>query len=414
MSETSEQGTALAIIPASQISTIVGADKNDILGRLRAELSDYIPDATTEEGRAEIGSKAKKVGVAKQDFVRLADGLKADAQKVIKGVNAEVKVIETNMDAMRDSILAPRVAYQERWRQRVEAHEAALKAVSDLFATLALDASSADIMDRLRLLRPSADREWEEFEQRATEAFKTTMAALKGALHEAQQREAAEEEQRRLAAEAAEQERQRLAMERAEREAKIASEAAEAARLAAEAEATRKAAEAAAEAERARIAAEAETSRRLRETEERAAAAAAQITRERQAEETRASAAFAAERQRARDIEIAADRERLAAQAREEAQKVRAEAAERAAEAARIQSEKDAVAAVERERQRVAAEQEHLRLEQESREADKAHRASINRDAMADMVTAGLSDKYARSAITAVAKGSVRHVSIRY
>ena len=42
------------------------------LGKLKAELAGYTPDATTPRGREEIGAKAKKVGVAKQDLLRIA------------------------------------------------------------------------------------------------------------------------------------------------------------------------------------------------------------------------------------------------------------------------------------------------------------------------------------------------------
>ena len=63
---------SLVIIPASSVPTLIAADTTDILGKLYKELEGYVPDASTQDGRDEIGSKAKKVGTAKQDFVRLA------------------------------------------------------------------------------------------------------------------------------------------------------------------------------------------------------------------------------------------------------------------------------------------------------------------------------------------------------
>ena len=53
------------VIPASSVPTLIAADKTDILGKLHAELSGYVPDASTQAGRDEIGSKAKKVGVTR-------------------------------------------------------------------------------------------------------------------------------------------------------------------------------------------------------------------------------------------------------------------------------------------------------------------------------------------------------------
>ena len=38
-------GTALAVIPASQVSTIIAADPNDILGKLAAKVAAHKPDA---------------------------------------------------------------------------------------------------------------------------------------------------------------------------------------------------------------------------------------------------------------------------------------------------------------------------------------------------------------------------------
>lgn len=432
MSEAIKQSTALTIIPASAISTIVGADKDDILGKLRAELGDYQPDGSTADGRKEIGSKAKKVGTAKQDLLRLAATLKADHQKVIKAVNAEERVIEEKMDAMRDAILAPRVAYETRDKIRVDAHEAAIKALTDLFLTLPAEAEPSDVLNRIGLMLPFRERQWEEFENRARQEYASTGLALKTALHRAQTREAEAAELIRLRAEAAEAERQRITRETAEREAEIARQAAETARLAAEAAAAqrlreaqeraeaevlaaeRRAQEAAQAAEAARLAAIAEGERLVREAEERAAEAAAQVERDRQAEEDRAAAAFLAEQRERERIQAEADRAAMEAEQRQRAQAERIAAAERQAEAARAQAQRDAEAAVERERQRVATEAEAARKEASKREADKKHKAAIHNDMMEDFIKSGLSDAVARAATIALAKGAVRHVSIRY
>lgn len=417
----SETATAIVIpFPASAISTIIAADKDDILGTLKEELEGYEPDASTEDGRNEIGSKAKKVGVAKQNLIRLADGLKEDAQKLIKGVNAEVKIVETRMDEMRDAILAPRVAYQQREKRRIEEHEAALAAIAE-HPDFGRTESSADLAKRLAHLEAYPQRQWEEFQRKATAAISDEIARTKVLLAAAQKREEEAAELERLRA--AEAERRRIEAERlqAERDAKIATEAAEAARLAAEAEAERRLQAQRAEAERqqqeadrrAREAADA-AERRQREIEaeakrerEAAAEAAAQVERDRQAEEDRSAAALA-------EAEHRAERERREAAEREAAQKRRAEAAEQQAAAARAQAERDAADAVERERYRVAAEAAEAKREEDRRAADREHRGKINSEAMADLVSAGLADAQARAAIVAIAKGSVRNIAIRY
>jgi hypothetical protein len=82
------------------------------------------------------------------------------------------------------------------------------------------------------------------------------------------------------------------------------------------------------------------------------------------------------------------------------------------------QAARDAAAETERalvaERKRVADEQAAAEAERASRAKDKAHRAAINNEAMADLVAAGLDDKTARAAVTAIARNAVRHCRIEY
>ena len=87
-------------------------------------------------------------------------------------------------------------------------------------------------------------------------------------------------------------------------------------------------------------------------------------------------------------------------------------AAEAQAKAAREQAERDAAAAVERERQRVAAETAKAEAEAKAREADKAHKTTVNREAAAAFVAAGLDDKMARTAVMAIALGKIPHCRI--
>lgn len=189
-----EPTTALIVIPASSLPTLVEADKSDIIGRLRAELAGYIPDASTEDGRAEIGTKARKVGVAKADFIRLAMGLKADHQATIKSINTELKLIEDDCDAIRDGILAPRTEYLNRQKAIVTANEAQIATMEALTDGLA-DLSSADIKARYQSI--NSEFEWvPEFIQRASRVQNGVIAQLQVAHQAAKEREAEAEQQR--------------------------------------------------------------------------------------------------------------------------------------------------------------------------------------------------------------------------
>lgn len=171
-------------------------------------------------------------------------------------------------------------------------------------------------------------------------------------------------------------EQERLAAEQAKRdhEERIAREAAERARLEAEAKA------------------KAEQEAALRREME------AKLSAER-AEQERIAA-----EQRAKEAEERAAREKVEAEQR--AIQAEKEAAERA-ERARLE-------AIEQERRRQEAEAQAAAEEQRLREADKEHRAAINRAALADLIGAGLPEEQARAVICAIAKGQVRHITIHY
>lgn len=126
------------------------------------------------------------------------------------------------------------------------------------------------------------------------------------------------------------------------------------------------------------------------------------------------------------ETEARVQAEREAAEARERAEKARAERAEAEAQAAiknaaraqREAEERAAEAAREAEaRVRREAEQqaEQERQAQAKREADVAHKAEVNRNAVAALVHhACINEADARAVVTAIARGLVANISIRY
>lgn len=178
---------------------------------------------------------------------------------------------------------------------------------------------------------------------------------------------------------AAEAEAKRINEERIAREAKEAAEADAAKAIEDAQRREREAKEAAERAELARKEAEA------RATQERIDSAARE-------EQARKDAETRAEQQR-RDAEDRAERERKAAADREE------------------QARKQAI---EQERHRAAAEAKRIADEQAKREADTAHKAKINRSAVADLMKASFTEEQAKKIVCAIAKGLVSNVSINY
>jgi hypothetical protein len=61
-----------------------------------------------------------------------------------------------------------------------------------------------------------------------------------------------------------------------------------------------------------------------------------------------------------------------------------------------------------------AEEARAVKAADEKRAADVEHRRSINRDITADLVAAGLMGDEAILVVTAINKGAVRHVSVRF
>lgn len=250
-----------------------------------------------------------------------------------------------------------------------------------------VDASRKIARDRLDVLRDKARLPLTEWE--AAEAIRE--AAEKQAL----ELERAELEARALHA---------LWLREKEIEAKEAELARiEAERLAKEAEelAIKKAVEAAELAEAKRIAIEEqirkESAERARKEAEEAAQAAI-----REAERKAAEAQAAVEK---------AERDRIAAEEKAKADQAAAVAAaeEKARiEAARVESERKAKEAAE------VASLEAERKEAERKAADIEHRRAINKEIVAGLIEAGISEKQAQLVVTAIVGGMINHVRINY
>jgi hypothetical protein len=111
-----------------------------------------------------------------------------------------------------------------------------------------------------------------------------------------------------------------------------------------------------------------------------------------------------------------AERDRIAAEERARAQALQAEVDARAAEAqAIIRAEEQSTAAVKAEQDRIAEVARKEAEEQEKRDRNTKHKGAVNRKAASDLMGfAGLTDIQAKKAITAIAKGQIADVSIKY
>lgn len=324
------------------------------LAKIREEIDGFTPDVSTRKGRDAIASIAYKVARSKTALDNVGKELVAELKEVPKKIDAERKRMRDLLDGWQAEVRRPLTEWEQADEARKAKHQAGIDQINLRLECRDLDA--AELKSNIAWLEGMAiGAEWEEFETEAARSKEKALAALRDALVAREKYEAEQAELERLRAEAA-------AREQKEREERIAREAAEAERLAAE----------------------------RRAQEERDAAARRE-----------AEAKAAAER---RELELKLAAERAEREALEATQ--RAEQAERDAQARAEQ------AAAERQRQ--ADEQARIEREAKAREADKAHKKTINNEALAAFIAGGMPEECAKQAITLIAKRCIPHITISY
>jgi hypothetical protein len=412
--------TELAIITTLQ--TIVPVEffkaggSNDILTNLENEVRAQAAklDISTKAGRDAIASLAYRVACSKKPLENLRKGLTEDIRKQKEAIDAEGRKADERIEALKIEVRKPLTDWENAEKERVAAHEEVIRQIEAL-GCLDCPLNLEEIEARAGQVSTLADRDWQEFKQRAVGAKVMAMEALSEAQDRAIEARRLREQAERLEAEA----RERAIKEREEAAAKAAKEAAdrraeEQARIAREAaerelqrvENERIEAEARAkQAEAERIAVEQKAERDIKEAAHRAVLAAQEA-----ADSERR--AIAQERQRLADQQAEAERAAAAAEARRVAE---AEAAELAASAAAAKAERERYAAVEAERQRVAEEKKAEADEREKRERNKKHRAAIEMAAIdaVESITQ-MSPEDATAVIRAIGEGLIPNVTISY
>lgn len=360
----------LAVVPPKETALQVFQQPNGLepyLQQIRAEIDSFVPDTTTRKGREAIASIAHKVARSKTALDNVGKELVAELKEIPKLIDAERKRVRDTLDAWKDEVRKPLTDWEQAEADRTARHTDAVNGIKAL-AVIMNGATAVDLADRIAQLEHlQVGADWEEFETEAARAKDAALAALRHALAARKQHEAEQ-------AELAELRRKQALQEQRDREARIAQEAADRARLEAEQRA---------QAEREAAA--------KRESDALAAAEQSRLRAE-QAEQRR----IAAEQQAEHDRLAAVERERIAAV---QAEQRRAQAAEQAAAA---------------ERQRQADEQAHIEREARAREADIAHKKTVNNDALAAFIVGGMTEECAKQAITLIAQRRIPNISINY
>ncbi|MDV7209949.1 hypothetical protein R4769_01845 [Azotobacter beijerinckii] len=326
------------------------------LAKIRAEIDAFVPDVSTRKGREAIASIAHKVARSKTALDNVGKELVADLKEIPKKVDAERKRMRDMLDAWRDEVRAPLNEWEAAEEERIAGHQRRIWEMQSGAESLE-GRSAAELSSAISLIDEyQVDESWEEFEAEAHRTKAASLATLRAALSSREKYEAEQAELSRLRAEAA-------AREQKEREERIARAAAEHAQ---------------------------------REAERRA-------QDEREAAARREAGAKAAAEKAKREAELAEQR-RIEAEKRAEAERLAAAERERqAAEQAR-----------KAEIQRQAEEQARLEREAAAREADKAHKAKINRAALDAFIASGMPEACAKQAVTLIAQRKIPQITISY
>jgi len=354
-----------------------------LIDHIRKEVASEMTDPTTPAGRARIKSLAYKVTSTKTAIDTARKNLVSDEKKRLAAIDAEGRRVWDILEDLAKQVRKPVTDYEQREKDRIEGHRAAIEAIKAL-GQVDVNTPISDLESRLELLS-AVGTDLEEFTGAAVTAKKAAVDALTQRIASLKQAEAAAAEAERARKEASER-------EQAEREARAA----------------------------ARAKAEAEEAARVREEEARKAAEAEQRRIRREAEEREAKIRAEAEaKERAASAELArVEREKTEAkEAAEKAKRDRIEAerkAEDARKAAKTEAERRQREAVEQERRRIESERKAEEDAARKREANRAHQAKVNNAAAAAFVMAGLSEDAAKVAVTAIAKGNVPGVKISY
>ncbi|MDD2062999.1 hypothetical protein [Pseudomonas sp. 25571] len=364
------QETALAVYSAEK-------GLEPWLQQIRVKIDEFlavVPDLKTVKGRKEIASMAYEVARTKTAIENKGKELSAEQKKVPARIDAERKRVWDILESWQKEVRKPLDDWQAAEDARIDRHNDRL----NWLKTLADDLGELNSLQLKGLIAEAEGMQlgahWEEFEAEAANTKDKVLTSLRAALQKREQFEAGQAELARL---------RREAEERAEQDR------------------IREAQEAAVELERQRVAQEQQAAREAaaRREQELIDQAAAQ---EREAENQRLQLKLQAEQaERAR---IQAEADRVATEQRMEQER----------QAAARRQEEAAEQARQEERRRADAAAAEILRQQEAREADKAHRASINRAALEAFVAGGMTEECARQAITLIAQRKIPNIAISY
>lgn len=215
-----------ALVIQQPIDPVVLFQKNGIdpiITAIRKEVEPLVFDMTTETGRKECASVARKIASAKTTLDDAGKELVSQWKTQSAVVDSERKRMRDTLDALKTKVRQPLTDWEQRKVAREEAIERRILQISDLRFVLATTPSGR-ITEMTKQLEALYDFDFQERQNEAMQTYEAVKRSLVLFLADAQKREAEEAELARLRR--ADAERQRK-----DREEQIAKEAADRARI---------------------------------------------------------------------------------------------------------------------------------------------------------------------------------------
>jgi colicin import membrane protein len=350
----------VAIEQTNLVAVFEGDAMDPLIERIEREVMSHVPDISTQRGRQAIASLAYKIARSKTALDSAGKGLVSDIKARAGVIDASRKKMRDRLDELRDRVRLPLTEWEQAEEDRVNAHRDAIAMIRDMPRTHSDNGTLVEASTLAEIVRSLdaivIDERWEEFANEASivrdESLRTAKRALENQIkHEAEQ------------AELAKLRREQQERIEKEREDRIRREAAERAKQEAEREA-----------------------REAREAMER------QARKDREESE-----------RKLRD-------ERLAAERREQELVLQAERAKREQIEAIHNAKMEAERKAEVERKAKEREAEERRL----READQKHRSRLMSEAKQALMSEGMTETNAKTAIKAIVAGRVPHITIKW
>ena len=362
----------IVIEDINAVELFTGTGLSDVIARIRGEVMGPILDINKKKDRDLMRTNAANISKAKVKLDNLGKELTEDWKKKSKAVDNSRKQMREEMDALRNEVREPLTVYEDAEKARKAHLEATFDFIVSLSKAVNPETELHYTLEELEanltgLANIVVDESLKEMELACIKAKQKSHDKLVGLIQDATEAAAKQVEFERLQKESAER-------EQIERDARIATEAADEARVKAELEASKQQQESEA--------------REAKAKQAEADAVQATIDAE-------ASAKLAAEQAEARAID-----------AKEQAEKARILQAE--------QAELNKQAAVNAEIARQQAEQKRELDALAVREANKANCKKVNNAAMQCFINGGLSEESAKLAVTLIAKKSIKNVQINY